>query len=120
MSKSKLKLTICRTCIRDNYGEGIFSDIDQVERAYRRGLKDGAFSSSAEVCLQNCFTECENFHCVQVENEQAGFRLKKISTPEKIEEVTRWMKEIQRSGRLDLPDPLIPNLIEPIKIPYEK
>lgn len=115
MSKSNLKLTLCRTCVRDNYGEGIFSNIDMVEKAYRERLKGGLFGSLADIQLQNCFTECENFHCVQVESGNAGFRFKKISSPEKIEQVTQWMKEVRRTGRLDLPDHLIPNLIEPVK-----
>ena len=119
MSKNKPKLTICRTCVRDNYGEGLFSEIDMVEKAYRERLKTGITGSAAEIVLQNCFTECENFHCVQVENEEAGFRLKKISSIDKIEQVTTWIRDIHSTGRLDLPETLIPNLIEPIKVSKE-
>jgi hypothetical protein len=119
MSQAKQKLTICRTCVRDNYGEGIFSDVDQVEKAYRERLKARLWGTVAEVGLQNCFTECENFHCVQVEHGQAGFRLKKISSLEKIDQVTGWIRDIQQSGRLDLPEGLISNLIEPIKVPKD-
>lgn len=116
MSKTKPKVTICRTCVRDNYGEGLFSEIDLVEKAYRERLKTGVTGSAAEIVLQNCFTECENFHCVQVESDAAGFRLKKISSVEKIDQVADWIRDIHRTGRLDLPDNLISNLIEPVKV----
>ncbi len=115
MAKSKLKLTICRTCVRDNYGEGIFSNIDLVEKSYKDRLKEGRFGSAAEIALQNCFTECENFHCVQLADEAMGFRLKKISTTEKINEVSDWVKQVKNTGRWDLPETLISHLIEPIK-----
>ena len=115
MAKPRLKLTICRTCVRDNYGEGIFSNIDLVEKTYKERLKEGRFGHCAEIALQNCFTECENFHCVQLADEEMGFRLKKISNLDKINEVSQWVKQVKDTGRWDLPEELIPHLIEPIK-----
>ena len=116
MGNKKLKLLVCRTCIRDNPGQGIFATVDSLTDVYKKGLKKGLFSCSAEMDLQNCFTECENFHCVQLTDSDKGFRLKKISTPEKIETVLQWVKQVEKSGQLELPESLKDNLLETIKL----
>ena len=116
MSSKKLKLTVCRTCVRDNPGEGIFENAESVEKTYRQQLKQGLFGSVAEIKMQNCFSECENFHCVQLTDDTLGFRFKKISSPTKVDELIRWVKAVKETGRMDLPESLIGHLIEPIKV----
>jgi hypothetical protein len=112
MAKNKIKLTICRTCIRDNEGEGVFSQIDLVEKAYKERLKEGLFHSAAEIKLQNCFSQCENFHCIEVADQTKTYQLKKISNIEKVESVCDFIKKSKTSGQLEFPEELRDNLLE--------
>ena len=116
MSQAKLKFLICRTCVRDNPGEGVFSTIESLEKTYRQQLKSGLFSSVAEIELQNCFSECENFHCVQLTDAQGGVRLKKISTPQQLQQVVQWIKDCQKSGKVELPEGLQEHHLQTIRL----
>src|ERR1700752_2959405 len=80
MSKNKFKVVVCRTCVRDNPGEGPFANPEITEKTYREKLKEGFFRSAAELNLHNCFNYCEQYYCVQVLGPTHGFQLKKISS----------------------------------------
>lgn len=117
MVKNKIQLTLCRTCVRDNQGEGVFADIETVEKVYRQKLKSGIFGSLASIKLQNCFANCESFHCVQITDHEKGFLLKQISDPEKIESVCEWVKLSKANGTMELNEGLKGHLIETVKVP---
>ncbi len=114
MQKNKLQLTLCATCVRDNYGEGIFATIDNFEKSFREQLKSQN-CSAVEIKHQNCFNSCENYHCVQVSDGQTAHQLKKISNPQKIAEVAGLIKKSQH-GKLEIPENLKENFIETVKI----
>ena len=115
MASSKINLTLCRTCVRDNPGTGIFENAEALEAFYKKKLRESALDQVVELNFQNCFAECESFHCLELKRHDAGFRLKKISDPQKTEAVLNWLKQIQQNQRLDLPENLIENLLEPLK-----
>ena len=116
MAKKKLQITLCNTCVRDNYGEGIFASTDQVEAAYREKLKGLAPGLMPVFKQQNCFNLCENFHCVQVDDRETGILLKKISDPDKIHTVCEWVKTCAQSGKFEIADSLKGHLAETTKL----
>ncbi len=115
MTTKKIHLTLCRTCIRDNPGEGIFKAPEALEAFYQKKLREHSLDGVVELKMQNCFAECESFHCLELNRQHVGFRLKKISNLEKTEAVLTWLKQISQSERLDLPENLLENLLEPLK-----
>lgn len=121
MSKNKLELVICRTCLRDNPGEGDFTNFETNAKTYQSAFKEGWLKKTAEIKYQNCFAQCEHFHCVQITKDNEGFLLKKISTPEKLGSVVSWLKEV-KSGTQNfaLPTELSEHLIGPVRHPQEK
>ena len=117
MAKGKLKLTICRTCLRDNPGEGPWASIETLDQEYKKHLGSGWFNKTAEISYQNCFAQCENFYCLQVTAQGSGYLLKKISTPEKIQAVVNWIREAkaQKQNKLKVPDCLAEHVIAPVE-----
>ena len=116
MAPKKLQSTLCNTCVRDNYGEGVFASTDAVERAYREQLQGLNADLMPAFQRQNCFNLCENYHCVQVDDRNTGILLKKISDPEKIHAVCEWVKSCAQSGKLELTDSLQNPLAETVKV----
>lgn len=116
MAPKKLQITLCNTCIRDNYGEGIFASTDAVEKAYREKLKGLSADLMPVFQRQNCFNLCENYHCVQVDDRHTGVLLKKISDADKIGAVCDWVKTCAQKGSLDLSESLKTHLAETVKV----
>jgi hypothetical protein len=115
MSSEKVKITLCNTCVRDNYGEGIFAETETVESAYRRALKDvGAGNPKIE--RQNCFNLCELYHCIRIEQNNVGIVLKKISDPAKIQAVAEWVRDIGQGKAFEVPESLLAHLAEKQKL----
>ncbi len=115
MGKSKLEMVICRTCLRDNPGSGTFTDFEHNAKHYQESLKEGFLKKTADIKFQNCFAQCENFHCVQVTQGGRGYLLKKISTPEKQQQLVEWLRESKQKGLLELPDTFSEHLIGPVE-----
>ena len=116
MAGKKLQITLCNTCVRDNYGEGSFASTDDVERAYRDRLKGLNADLMPVIKRQNCFHLCENYHCVQVDDRDTGVLLKKISDEGKIQALCDWVKSCAQSGKLELSEPLKGHLAETVKV----
>jgi len=117
MGKMRLQITLCNTCVRDNYGEGLFSTTENVEQAYRERLKGLSPDLMPEFKQQNCFNLCEQFYCVQVDNRDQGFLLKKVSDPDKIRTVCEWVKTCAQSGKFEVTETIQGHLAETVKIP---
>jgi len=116
MAPKKLQITLCNTCVRDNYGEGIFATTDSVERAYRERLQGLGADLMPVFRRQNCFNLCENYYCVQVDDRETGVLLKKISDPDKIHSVCEWVKTCAQSGKFEIADSLKSHLAETVKV----
>lgn len=115
MGKNKLEVVICRTCLRDNPGTGTFTDFETNAKHYQESFKEGLFKKTADLKFQNCFAQCENFHCVQVTRNGIGYLLKKISTPEKQAQLVHWLRDNKDCDRLELPEALSDHLIAPVQ-----
>ena len=120
MSKNKLQVVLCRTCVRDNPGQGMFQDFELNSKAYQSQLKAGLFKKHADLKYKNCFAQCENFHCVQVTKNGEGFLLKKISTPEQVQNLIEWVKEAKEHSALSLPKVFQTQLVAPVSEIKEK
>lgn len=105
------KILACKSCLRDNPGEGVFATPESAGKAYREKLKEGLFRKIAHFELHSCFAECEHFHCVRVFKGKMGVHLKQISSPEKIDEVTEWVKHSKQTNSFDVPEHLKDNLL---------
>lgn len=110
MSES-FKILACKSCLRDNPGEGIFSSPESAEKEYREKLKEGLFRKTAGFELHACFAECENFHCVRVLRGKEGFHLKQISSVRKIEEVIEWVRLAKQTNFFEVPEGLKGNFL---------
>ncbi len=106
-----LKILACKSCLRDNPGEGVFASPENAEKEYRGKLKEGLFRKTAHFELHSCFAECENFHCVRVLKGKVGVHLKQISSPQKIDEVIEWVKLSKQTNSLEVPECLKENLL---------
>ena len=115
MSSEKVKITLCNTCVRDNYGEGIFAETGNLESAYRRALKD-AGAGNPEIARHNCFNLCEMYHCIRVEQRDVGIVLKKISDPTKIQAVAEWIRDIGQGKAFEVPEALQSHVAEKQKL----
>ena len=115
MTKNKIQVVICRTCLRDNPEEGSLSSFEENAKVYQQGLKKGFLKKHGELRYQNCFTHCEKFHCVQVTRNGEGFLLQQVSTPQKIKDVLDWVKESKATSRFEPPHSLHDNVIAPVK-----
>lgn len=111
----KIKILACKSCLRDNPGEAAFSSPENYEKAYKEKLKEGLFRKSAHFELHSCFAECEHFHCVRVMKGNVGVHLKKISSPEKINEVIEWVKSSKQTNSFEVPEHLKEHLLYPIE-----
>ncbi len=100
------KILACRSCLRDNPGEGVFASPENCEKEYKAKLKEGLFKKTAHFELQSCFAECEHFHCVRVMKGKVGVHLKQISSPEKIDEVIEWVRLAKQTNSFEVPDHL--------------
>lgn len=114
MSES-LKILACKSCLRDSPGEGVFASPESIEKEYKEKLKEGWMRKTSSFELHGCFAECENFHCLRVFKGKKGFHLKKISNPEKIDQVIEWMRHAKKSDGFEVPECLKENLLYPIK-----
>ena len=112
MSKKPIQITLCNTCVRDNYGEGIFSSTDAVEGAYRERLKGLGASRMPAFKQHNCFNFCELYHCVQVEGPNGTYLFKKVSDTGKIAELCDWVRHLAEGGTQELPKTMQELLIE--------
>ncbi|MFO1462803.1 MAG: hypothetical protein U1F66_03435 [bacterium] len=116
MAAKKLQITLCNTCVRDNYGEGIFRETPDLEAHYRAQFKGLPSNLVPEFKQQNCFNYCEQYHCVQVDDHETSILLKKVSDPEKIRSLCDWVKGCAQSGKLELAESLKSSLLETRKI----
>jgi len=116
MATDKVKITLCNTCVRDNYGEGIFAETDSLESAYRRGLKDVGYIGKPNIERHNCFNLCELYHCIRVEQNDIGVVLKKISDPAKIQAVCEWVRDIGQGKAFEVPEILQSHVAEKQKL----
>jgi len=113
MSKARIQITLCNTCVRDNYGEGIFTNTDRVEDAYRQQFRQLGPSSRMPVFKQhNCFNFCELYHCVQVEGPGKTYLFKKVSDTGKIASLCEWVRQVAEGKAQELPKALKELLIE--------
>lgn len=115
MPSDKVKITLCNTCVRDNYGEGIFAETDNVEEAYRRALKE-AGAGNPQIERHNCFNLCELYHCIRVEQNNVGIVLKKISDPTKIQAVAEWVRDVHQGKGFEVPETLQSHVAEKQKL----
>ena len=120
MGKQKPQLVICRTCHRDNPGEGDFANFASAAKKWKRALVPGIFNKIADVKYQNCFAQCENFYCVQVTQNHEGFLLKKISTPEKMNQVIDWITSAPENKPLQIPESLRDEVLKQVSVQGEK
>ena len=111
----RLEITLCNTCVRDNYGQGIFAATDSVEEVYRKQLK-GLGAATPEFRQQNCFNFCEHYHCVEVKDQETAYLFKKVSDPDKIHSLCEWVKTCTQSGKFEVPESLKDQLLETQKI----
>ena len=111
----KVKITLCNTCVRDNYGEGIFAETDALESAYRQALKE-AGAANPQIDRHNCFNLCELYHCIRVEQNNVGIVLKKISDPTKIQAVAEWVKDVSHGKSFEVPENLQAHVAEKQKL----
>ncbi len=103
-------------CLRDNPGSGPWSNAQALQCEFKRQLGSGWLRPLAQIDFQNCFAQCENFYCVQLTASGSGYLLKKISSPEKIEALVRWVRESQKDrGSLQIPDDLAEHIIAPVE-----
>ena len=116
MGSAKVKITVCNTCVRDNYGEGIFAQTESVESAYRRALKDAGYVGTPQIDRHNCFNLCELYHCIRVEQNDIGIVLKKISDPNKIQAVAEWVRDVNEGKSFEVPAALQEHVAEKQKL----
>jgi hypothetical protein len=116
MPSDKVKITLCNTCVRDNYGEGDFAETENLETAYRRSLKDVGYIGKPDIARHNCFNLCEMYHCIRVEQNDVGIVLKKISDPSKIQAVCEWVRDLGQGKSFDVPESLQEHVAEKQKL----
>ena len=105
------EILACKSCLRDNPGEGVFATPESCEKEYREKLKEGLFRKTAHFELHSCFAECEHFHCVRVMKGKTGVHLKKISSPQKIDEVIEWVRLSKQINSFEVPEGLKGNFL---------
>jgi hypothetical protein len=115
MAKSELQVVICRTCLRDNPGEGNCESFQKNVQFYQEQLKDGWLKKIAKLKYQNCFTHCEKFHCVQVTGNGRGYLFKKISNPQVQQELIEWVRRCKSQGKVEPPEKLVQHIIAPVQ-----
>lgn len=115
MASNPIEVTICRTCLRDNPGEGTFANYETNAEYYRGHFKEGWLKKTARIKYQNCFANCERFYCVQVTQGDQGYLLSQISNSQKQQALIDWVRQCKVRGKMTIPDELKDHVIAPVK-----
>lgn len=115
MAKSELQVVICRTCLRDNPGEGNCESFQKNVQFYQDRFKEGWLKKTAQLKYKNCFTHCEKFHCVQVTQGGRGYLFKKISSPQVQQDLVDWVRQCKSQDKIEPPETLAGHIITPVQ-----
>lgn len=97
---SKIKLLVCRSCIRDNpQSDSLFASVENAKQVYGKKLRRNFFGTHAELKWVDCLTNCHRPNSVQIETlsgEEILFA--EISSNNKMDEVIEMVKKFSKSS----------------------
>jgi len=113
MSKKKIVLQVCRSCIRDNeQSDPTLKDEATLRKTYQEKLKRGLFGRVAELRIVDCLTNCANPNSVQIQRDDGEILFGKICSQSSVDAVIQLSDELRDPSKELVPSKILtPHLI---------